>query len=119
MKTERINLLVTPEEKSLIDERARHAGLTTSELVRRAVGAYDAEAEAEMDELRALADELAQAVDRTEAKLTATLAKIEQLREALADRETLRAAARAELEASGAVWPFAVVDDGATARGPA
>ena len=108
MKSERINLLVTPEEKALIDQRAKQAGLTTSELVRRAVVAFDSDAD--MDELRAIADALAGLAERLERKLAANLDDIAALREQLADKDALRAAAMAELEASGDVWPFDLPD---------
>ena len=115
MRSERINLLVTPDEKGLIEDRARIAGLSTNELIRRAVGAYDAETD--MDALQALVDALGQAADRIEAKLTATLQKVDRLEQALADRDGLRAQARAELEATGAVWPFGQAQDEAALTG--
>ena len=63
-----------------------------------------------MDELRALADELAGAADSMDAKLTTTLEKMEQLEEALVDKEALRAAARAELRAMGTIWPLGPIE---------
>lgn len=110
MKSERINLLVTPEEKSFIDARARKAGMTTSELVRRAVVSFDPEID--MDELRALSEQMATVIEQTEKTLDANLAAIAELREELADEEALKAAAIAELKASGLEWPF-----GSPARG--
>lgn len=103
-KTVRINFMVSPEEKADIDARAKKASLTTSELVRRAVVAYDPDHE--IAELTTLAEELAQAAERMVSKLAATQAKVACYEAALADREGLKAAARAELEASGVVWPF-------------
>ena len=104
MRTVRLNLLVSPEEKALIDERAKKAGQTTSELVRRAVVAYDPEVD--MDELQTLAGELADVAERMEGKLDTKLAEIAELREKLADQGALKAAAIAELKASGQEWPF-------------
>jgi hypothetical protein len=104
MRSERINLLVTPEEKSFIDERARKAGISTSELVRQAVVSFDPEID--MDELRALSAQLATMVVETEKKLDANLADIAALRERLADEKALKAAAIAELKATGQEWPF-------------
>ena len=106
MKSERLSVLVTPEEKNLIDERARQAGVNASEFVRRAVVAYDPEID--MEELQALAEQLGVMVDQTEQKLDANLAEIARLREQLADTEAIKAAALAELEASDVTWPFAV-----------
>ena len=111
MRSERINLLVTPEEKGLIDRQARLAGVSSSELIRRAVTAYDADGDVALAEIRALATELGQTAERMEAKLMATLAKVDALQAALADREGMRAAARAELAASGTAWPFGFVED--------
>lgn len=60
----------------------------------------------ELDEVRALAEELGEAADRMEKKLAANLAALAELRAQLADKEALKAAAIAELEASGQKWPF-------------
>ena len=113
MKSERINLLVTPEEKAVIDKRARDAGLTTSEMIRRAALAYDPEVDGE---LRTLVDELAAVADRMEAKLDATLAKVAAYEEALEARDLRKKAARAELEASGLEWPFGLPEQDPPAR---
>ncbi len=104
MKTDRMTLLVTADEKADLAARATAQGISASELVRRAVRSYDPEED--MDELKALADELAAAVDRMEQKLDTTFAKLARHEKALADKEGLKAAARADLEASGEVWPF-------------
>ena len=109
-RTVRINLLVSPEEKADIVARAKTAKMTTSELVRRAVVSYDPEVD--MDELEALAEELAGVVARTEKKLDENLAAISSLREQLADEDALKAAVAAELSASGGQWPFGPSDPG-------
>ena len=111
-KTVRINLLVSPQEKAAIDSRARRANVTTSELVRRAVVSYDPDHD--IAEIQALVDELVSATSRMEEKLDTTLAKVADYEELMADKAGLRAAARAELEASGDVWPFEL--SGKTAR---
>ena len=111
-KTVRINLLVSPQEKAAIDSRARRANITTSELVRRAVVSYDPDHD--IAEIQALVDELVSAASRMEAKLDTTLAKVADYEELMADKAGLRAAARAEFEASGDVWPFEL--SGKTAR---
>jgi hypothetical protein len=117
MKTDRMTLLVTPNEKAELAARASALGISASELVRRAVQSYDPE----FDEaaLQELVDELADAVARTEVKLEATLAKVAAYEEVLADKESLRAAARAELEASGVAWPFDSPRKGKTSRATA
>lgn len=104
MKTDRMTLLMRREEKAELAARAGTMGISASELVRRAVQAYDPDND--LDELKALSEALADAVGRMESKLDATFEKIAAYEKALADRDGLRAAARAELEASGVVWPF-------------
>lgn len=104
-KTVRINVLLSPDEKASIDERAKRANVTTSELVRRAVDVYDPDVN--LDEIRGLAEELADVVERTESRLDANLAEIAALRKELANEGALKAKVRAELEASGKRWPFA------------
>ncbi|MGF1475719.1 MAG: ribbon-helix-helix protein, CopG family [Geminicoccaceae bacterium] len=106
MKSLRINLLVSPEEKAQIDERAQAARLTTSELVRRAVAAY--QPDQNLDDLKLLIDELAAAADRMERKLDATLEKLKAHERAFVDKSALKAEALTELKRSGEVWPFAL-----------
>ena len=103
-KTVRINLLVSPQEKAAIDSRTRRANVTTGELVRRAVVSYDPVHD--IAEIQTLVDELVSDVSRMEEKLDATLAKVADYEELMADKARLRATARAEIEASGDVWPF-------------
>ena len=114
-KTVRINLLVSPQEKAAIDSRAKRANVTTSELIRRAVVSYDPVHD--IAEIQTLVDELVSDVSRMEEKLDATLAKVADYEELMADKAGLRAAARAGLEASGDVWPFEL--PGKTARASA
>lgn len=61
MKTERMTVLVTPEEKAAIVARANGLGLSAGEMVRRAIASYRPSASpAAEDEvvLNAMADEL-------------------------------------------------------------
>ena len=116
MKTDRLTLLVTPEEKAELAARARVLGISASELVRRAVRSYDPDDD--RDELTSLAEELAGMAERMEKKLDATLAKVAAYEQALADKPGLKAAARAELEASGDVWPFDPAEQDAPASAP-
>ena len=60
MKTERMTILVTPEQKAAILARAERLGLSAGEMVRRAVESYDPAAGSDEDQavLDALADEL-------------------------------------------------------------
>ena len=104
MRSERVNLLVTPEEKASIEARAAALNISTSEMVRRAVASYDPEFEE--SELQVLADELSSVVAATEESLDTALSQLDALGAFLADKASLRRAARAELEADGIVWPF-------------
>lgn len=105
-RSERINLLVSPEEKAALDARAKQSGLTTSELVRRAIVAFDPMVD--LEELKALAEELAGVANRMEQSLDASLEAIAALRKQLADKDAMEAEAIAELKASGDIWPFAL-----------
>lgn len=103
MKTARLNLLVTPEAKIEITARATSMNLSTSELVRRAVFAYEPSADDE--ELRALATELLETVSRTEQALESAIERLEHFEENLArNRSEVRESVRAAAEE----WPFPV-----------
>ena len=104
MKSERINLLVTPEEKAAIEARAAALEISTSEMVRRAVASYDPELDA--PELQALADELRRVAEVTESRVDAALAELEGFEAALANKASLKRSVLAELEAEGLTWPF-------------
>lgn len=54
--TARLMILMSPEERAELDAKARLLGVSAGEVVRRAVRTYDAGAEAEALELRALID---------------------------------------------------------------
>lgn len=68
MKTERMVLLVAPDEKMLINERAAAMGVSASEFVRRAVELFDPEDVAAIAELETLLPELTAMADRLEAE---------------------------------------------------
>lgn len=99
MKSERLTLLVTTEDKSAITQRANAMGLSASELVRRAVSAYDPLMES--GELQALADSLLTAVDRAEHAVETTLAQLESRSARL---DTLRAETRQKTLKAGKAW---------------
>lgn len=67
MKTERLTLLVTPDDKALIAERAAGLGVSTSEFVRRAVELFDGDDILALEELATLLPELNAMADRIEA----------------------------------------------------
>lgn len=111
-RTERINLLVSPKEKASYEKRARALKIGVSELVRRAVDTY---APGEED-VQALADELAAVVDATDARVDQAMGSLETLKAFLDSRAELRVAARAAIEAQGAVWPFTAIDSDRNGR---
>jgi negative regulator of replication initiation len=81
MKTERMVLLVTPEEKALIAKRAAQLGVSASEFVRRAVEMFDPDDAAALAELETLVPELKAMAQRIE-QGRAELPRIEAEREA-------------------------------------
>jgi hypothetical protein len=86
--SERVVVLMTPEEKAALDSKAAQAGrISTAEFVRRAVAAYDGETERDAAELRALLASLATThtetlheIDRVDRKLDATLADLARMK---------------------------------------
>ena len=106
MKTDRLTLLVTPEEKAEMTARADAMGISTSELVRRAVRSHNPEFDS--DAVQTLADELAAVVKGTEKQINAALAQLRAFEAFFADPEARRAEARAALEREDFEWPFMV-----------
>jgi len=100
-KTKRINLLVTEREKAAIEASAAAAGLSTSELLRRAALSYDPSVDAA--ELAALAREFGAAADRLGDKIDAVLDRLAAPRP---DRAALAAVAARGLAEDGDEWPF-------------
>jgi hypothetical protein len=86
--SERVVVLMTPEEKAALDSKAARAGqISTAEFVRRAVAAYDGESERDAAELRALLATLAtihtetlREIDRVDRKLDATLTDLARMK---------------------------------------
>ena len=105
-KTERLNLLVTPSEKAALEMKARRAGITVSELLRRSAADYEPGPGA--DDLRSVLRALGEMADRVIPEMDAALDRMrEREREAGTEAE-VHARALAEAEASDARWPFAV-----------
>jgi len=75
MKSARMTILLTPEQKAAIHVRARTLGVSTGEMVRRAVESYGTAAKAPRSEseavLNALADELFTAAKEAKSALAA------------------------------------------------
>ena len=86
----RMVVLMSPEEKAALEEKATRAGkISAGELVRRAVAAYDERAADEAAELRTLLDQFSHThaetlrrLDATERKLDETLAALSQIQTA-------------------------------------
>lgn len=78
MQSARLTILLTPKAKATIEARAKALGITSSELARRAVEAYDPDRNDEA--LQVLAGELAAVVEQTEAKVDAALAELQTMR---------------------------------------
>lgn len=99
MKTARLNVLLEPGDKTLIERGAQAAGVSVGEFVRRAATAYvDRAQEPSEVEMEALVATVAAMADRMERSLDARLAEVAALRAEMA-------AARAARPASGD-WPF-------------
>ncbi len=62
MKTERVTLLISPDDKRQLQDLAEGRGVTASELVRQAVQAYGTGSIDETRELAALTRELREAI---------------------------------------------------------
>lgn len=69
MRSERVTFLVSPEDKAAMDAKAKAVGVTSSELIRLAVEAYDPSLD--MSLLDAFADELERSVREARAALDA------------------------------------------------
>lgn len=89
MKTERITILLTPQQKEVIQAKAKRHKLSAGEVVRRAVEGYQTETDEAM--LAALAEELERSVKEARVALKAALA---ETRETLDHLEKSRSAAR-------------------------
>ena len=110
MRSARLTVPVTPEEKRWIEARARQAGMSAGEFLRQAGLSFDPEIDAAA--VQALARELAGTIERIHRSLTTTLAEIVALRDALGDTEGLKAAAVVDIAAGVDSWPFSLADDG-------
>jgi hypothetical protein len=77
MKTERMMILVTPQQKKAINAKAKALKLSAGELIRRAVDTYSGDADSALlnaiaDELEAATVRLAESFDRTFAEIART-----------------------------------------------
>jgi hypothetical protein len=87
--TERVITLMTRAEKSRLESKARQAGVSVGELVRRSVEAYDPEEVRQLEQLadlsrafRESAERASAAVDRANAAVVRTLEQLKRRRSA-------------------------------------
>lgn len=91
MKTERLTILVTPQEKAAMTAKAAAMNVSTSEMLRLAFDAFEEPANQQL--LSALADQLQRAVAAAHARLDEANATVEGvLAELRAGREARAAA---------------------------
>ena len=75
---ERVVTLMTASEKRHLEAKARQAGISVGEFVRRSVDAYDAEEARELEQLAVLAREFRQSAERASAAVDRANAKVLQ-----------------------------------------
>lgn len=92
MKTERVTLLISPDDKRELQSLAEDRGITASELVRQAVHAFGANSFDETRELAVLTSELRSAIPAMRKSLRDANASAER---AIAAMRSNRAAAKA------------------------
>jgi hypothetical protein len=77
---ERVTTLMTPTEKSALEAKAKRAGVSIGEFVRRSVDSFNPEEAEELAQLAALATELERSNREASATLDRALASIEMTR---------------------------------------
>ena len=87
MKTARMTILVTPEQKASINKRAKQLKLSAGEVIRRAVDGYSSTLEDEAA-LSALAYELEHSVKQARGALREALSEGKRLRKEWAARNS-------------------------------
>jgi hypothetical protein len=109
MKTERMVLLVTPEEKVRIGEGAAKLGVSASEYIRQLVNGFGADDLAALPELEAFWPEVDAAIERMSASLDHAIATLEEgeVRRAQLTSDAYREQVRRELLDCGIDWEAA------------
>jgi isoaspartyl peptidase/L-asparaginase-like protein (Ntn-hydrolase superfamily) len=106
MKTERMTLLIAPDDKAAIAARAEALGMSVSELVRQAAMGFDPEERAYLDALAALVPQLREAAGDMRNSLTRALDAAEETKKFMEDRPAYRAQVHAEISADPTInWP--------------
>ena len=110
MKTERMVLLVTPEEKAKIGSGAASLGVSASEFVRRLLAALDAEDLQALEQLQTLIPSVEAALDNIERNVERSIQTLNagQERRAYYDSEAYREQVRVEVLADTSIdWEAA------------
>lgn len=81
--TERVTTLMTVSEKSVLESKARRAGISVGEFVRRSVDFYDPEEIAALAQLAEFAEALQRSNQQASEALDRALASIETTRKQL------------------------------------
>ncbi len=84
--TARVVTLMTPREKSNLEAKARKAGLSVGEVVRRSVDAYDPDEIRQLEEIVDFARAFRESVERASAAVDRTRANIAETLNELRDR---------------------------------
>lgn len=87
--TARVVTLMTPREKANLEAKAKDAGLSVGEFVRRSVDAFDGKEMRELEQLAALAREFRLSVEQAAVAVDRANNTIEQTRATLSRREPI------------------------------
>jgi hypothetical protein len=79
MKTARTTVLMTPEEKAALEQRAASRGVSSGEYIRLAVDNFDKVSDEQEAELAALVEEVNKAVPKMKASLDQTSKTLRKL----------------------------------------
>jgi hypothetical protein len=90
MKSQRLTLLISPEDKRNFKSLAEDRGLSTSELVRQAVRAYGASSIDDTRELAALTADMRAALPSMRKSLRQANASVERTLASIASRKAAR-----------------------------
>lgn len=90
MKSQRLTLLISPEDKRHFKTLAQDRGLTTSELVRQAVRAYGVSSIDDSRELAALTAEMRAALPSMRKSVRSANASVERALASIASRQVKR-----------------------------
>ena len=78
MRTERVTVLMKPEEKAALEERAARRGVSSGEYLRLAVDNFEKLSEEQETELAALVEEVNRAVPKMRESLDRSIARLDE-----------------------------------------